>query len=292
MLLTRLCLVMYATPRMLKLLLFCLWPSRIVVPFVRSILIVLKIGLFVNCVSAKPAQTFFLGSTSSQSATSTSTTTAATNATDAATSSARESFVVWPLELGLGTHNPRFFAWPLELGLGTHNPCFVAWPLELGLGTHNPRFGYKVTVAVDMLGNIIWICPLAPGTSADVLIWDGYGPSRTRGDFFDFEVGGHDGAYKGRIDVIVPFIGRKNGTLTARQQCYNDVPYGPWEHVPPQVWTDQSNSAATQDEAEDEVEVCVLCCQRRSTVAVCDECKEHYCNECIDTHTCGTNVVC
>ena len=155
-----------------------------------------------------------------------------------------------------------------------------------------------------------------------------------------------DGAYKGRIHVIVPFIGRKNGTLTARQQCYNDVhgwyrarieqlfarlwhwglvrniwrgrpnelhqsvrillhftqfcirrqvrhpPYGPWEHVPPQVWTDQSNSAATQDEAKDEAEVCVLCCQRRSTVAVCDECKEHYCNECIDTHTCGTNVVC
>ena len=69
-------------------------------------------------------------------------------------------------------------------------------------------------------------------------------------------------------------------------------PYGPWEHVPPQVWTDQSNSAATQDEAEDEAEVCVLCCQRRSTVAVCDECKEHYCIKCIDTHTCGTNVVC
>ena len=53
-----------------------------------------------------------------------------------------------------------------------------------------------------------------------------------------------------------------------------------------------THSAATQDEAEDEAEVCVLCCQRRSTVAVCDECKEHYCNECIDTHTCGTNVVC
>ena len=162
----------------------------------------------------------------------------------------------------------------------------------------NPKYVshvYKVTVAVDMLGNIIWICPLAPGTSADALIWDGYGPSRTRGDFFDFEVGGHDGAYKGRIHVIVPFIGRKNGTLTARQQCYNDVhgwyrahieqlfarlwhwgpvrniwrggpnelhqsirillhftqfciqrqvrhpPYGPREHVPPQVWTDQSN---------------------------------------------------
>ena len=49
-------------------------------------------------------------------------------------------FVAWPLELGLGTHNPRFVAWPLELGLGTHNPRFVAWPLELGLGAHNPRF--------------------------------------------------------------------------------------------------------------------------------------------------------
>ena len=61
MLLTRLCLVMYATPRMLKLLLFCLWASWIVVPFNRSILSVLKIGLFVNCVSAKPGQTFFLG---------------------------------------------------------------------------------------------------------------------------------------------------------------------------------------------------------------------------------------
>ena len=82
---------------------------------------------------------------------------------------------------------------------------------------------YKVTVAIDMLGNTIWICPLAPGTSADVLIWDGYRPSRTRGEFFDFEVGGHDGAYKGRLHVIVPFIGRKNDGLTARPQCYNDV---------------------------------------------------------------------
>ena len=90
----------------------------------------------------------------------------------------------------------------------------------------NPQYAAhvsKVTFAVDMLGNIIWICPLAPRTLADVLIWDGYGPSRTRGDFFDFKVGGHDGAYKGRIHVIVPFIGRKNGILTARQQSYNDV---------------------------------------------------------------------
>ena len=40
------------------------------------------------------------------------------------------------------------------------------------------------------------------------------------------------------------------------------LPYGPWDHVPPHVWTDQSNSAATQDEAEDEAQVCVCCAVR------------------------------
>ena len=43
-------------------------------------------------------------------------------------------------------------------------------------------------------------------------------------------------------------------------RCAPAPPYGPWEHVPPHVWTDKSNSATTQDEAEDEAEVCVLCC--------------------------------
>ena len=36
--------------------------------------------------------------------------------------------------------------------------------------------------------------------------------------------------------------------------------------------------------------MCVVLLER-STVAVCDECKEHYCTEYIDTHTCGTNVM-
>ena len=88
----------------------------------------------------------------------------------------------------------------------------------------NPKYAshvYKVTV--DMLSNILWICLLALGTSDDVLIWDGYGACCTRGDLFDFEVGGHDGVYKGRMHVIVPFIGRKNGTLAACQQYYNVV---------------------------------------------------------------------
>ena len=62
---------------------------------------------------------------------------------------------VWPLELGLGTHNPRFgvapqvgvrdsqFAlWcgPLSWGKGLTIHASV-WPLEWGLGTHNSHFG-------------------------------------------------------------------------------------------------------------------------------------------------------
>ena len=76
-------------------------------------------------------------------------------------------------------------------------------------------------MAVDNLGNIVWICPVLPGTSADVKIWDKYGPQRTKGCFMEFEVGAHDGAYKGRLHSHVPFIGRK--TLTMRQKTYNDV---------------------------------------------------------------------
>ena len=40
---------------------------------------------------------------------------------------------------------------------------------------------YKVTVTIDSLGNIVWICPLAPGTSAVVLICDREGPKRVKG---------------------------------------------------------------------------------------------------------------
>ena len=67
------------------------------------------------------------------------------------------------------------------------------WSVDL----RNPKYAshvFKVAVAVGMLGNMVWICPLVLRTFADVLIWDGYGPSRSRGDFFDFEVGGHNGA--------------------------------------------------------------------------------------------------
>ena len=68
-------------------------------------------------------------------------------------------------------------------------------------------------------------------------------------------------------------------------------PYGPWDYVPPHISTDKCNSAAVQDQGEDEVEVCALCCQKRSTITVSGQCKEHYCAECMDTHTCGDKTV-
>ena len=45
----------------------------------------------------------------------------------------------------------------------------------------------------------------------------------------------------------------------------------PWDHVLPQVWTDKSNSAATQGEGEDEANVCVLCHQKCSIITACGE---------------------
>ena len=78
-----------------------------------------------------------------------------------------------------GTVNREYVSAP-----GTRQAKFspaLVWPLELGLRTPTLRCGHLS------------------------------GPSRTRGGFFDFEVGGHDGAYKGRVHVIVPSVGQKNG---------------------------------------------------------------------------------
>ena len=59
----------------------------------------------------------------------------------------------------------------------------LPWPLELGLMPPTLQYGHVSD------------------------------PSRTRRGLFDFEVGGQDGAYKGKVHVIVPFVGRKKGKL-------------------------------------------------------------------------------
>ena len=84
-------------------------------------------------------------------------------------------------DCGAYNHCPRFLFFMTHfidsMPIGSIGEIFLADPW-------NPKYAshiYKVTVTVDKLGDIVWICPLAPGTSTDVLIWDGYGPSHTRG---------------------------------------------------------------------------------------------------------------
>ena len=50
-------------------------------------------------------------------------------------------------------------------------------------------------------GVVLWVCPLAQGPSADVLIWDCKGPSRAKGPFKDCEVGANC-----IVPVIVPCL--------------------------------------------------------------------------------------
>ena len=201
----------------------------------------------------------------------------------------------------------------------------------------NPKYAgcvYKVTLAVDHLGNIVFACILACGNSADVLIWDREGPDVRKGHFFPYECGCHDGAYKGRVHNHCPFIGRKH--LTQRQQEYNDVhgnyrarsehifarlwtfkivrdiwtgsstdlhrsvrilvhfmqfqirrqtryqPYGPWEHVPGNIWTDQPSLDPEED--VDDTYLCQMCA-RRDTVA-CVDCSLYLCTSCAESHSC------
>ena len=178
---------------------------------------------------------------------------------------------------------------------------------------------YKVTVAIDSLGNIIWICLLAPWTSADVLIWDRKGLKRANGQCMDCEIGSIDGAYKVCLHVVWPFIGRfdlfarmwhwgivrniwrGSGTelheyvrvllhlqqfLIRKQVQY--PPYGPWEHVLAHVW-----AAPTQEDNDDEDvvgdngDVCALCCTKSDPkkMSMRDKCQLQYCTDCVDTHT-------
>ena len=55
----------------------------------------------------------------------------------------------------------------------------------------NPKYEShicKVSVPIDSLGHIVWICPLAPGTSVDVFVWDDEGPQRAKGHFKNYEL--------------------------------------------------------------------------------------------------------
>ena len=114
---------------------------------------------------------------------------------------------------------------PVKCSLCMLCACCAQTPLDFGItgiarhplreyvsapGTRRAKFSHA----------LVW--PLKLGLRTPTLQCDHLsGPSRTRRGFFDFEVGGHDGADKGRVHVIVPFVGRKNGKLFDCQQSYN-----------------------------------------------------------------------
>ena len=66
-----------------------------------------------------------------------------------------------------------------------------------------------------------YICPVLPGASAYVKLWDKYGPQRTKRCFTKLEVGIHDGAYRGRLHSHILFIDGK--TISVRQKTYDDI---------------------------------------------------------------------
>ena len=113
------------------------------------------------------------------------------------------------------------------------------------------------------------------------------GPRERRGEAAKSDFVPLFGDPRERRDYVAlpPFFGPLKGR---REAATSD--FVPLFGDPPHVWTDQGTSATTQDEVQDEVDM--LCCQQRSTITVCGECEEHYCAECVDTHTCGTNVAC
>ena len=98
----------------------------------------------------------------------------------------RHTFLKQPFLTDFKKHTHREYVG--ALGKVSHA---LVWPLELGLRSPTLQCGHLS------------------------------GPSRARGGFFNFEVGGHDGAYKGRMHETVPFVGRKNGKLFDCQQSYN-----------------------------------------------------------------------
>ena len=92
------------------------------------------------------------------------------------------SLLAWLL-VHLGTQGRLAGVWRhnATAGLSVPRRCATANTLNPRDGgalsdvLFNPKYAgsiYKVTVAVDFLGNILWVCPLSPGTTPDVLIWD------------------------------------------------------------------------------------------------------------------------
>ena len=130
--------------------------------------------------------------------------------------------IPWSDRLNRYNHNPHF---PY---LVTHFTDSMPISLIGGALSHilfNPKYAgpiWKLAVAVDHFGNIVWIGPLMPSTTPDVTMWDKYDPSRKLGLFKDLRWGIMM-VHKGRLHSNTPFIGRRPGSYEMRKRGYMGV---------------------------------------------------------------------
>ena len=105
----------------------------------------------------------------------------------------------------------------------------------------------KVTIAIDSLGNIVWICPL------------------------------HE--YVRVLLHLRQFLIRRQVRYPPYSP-WEHVPAHVWT-APTQEDNDD------EDVVGDDGDVCALCCTKSDPekMSMCDKCKLQYCTDCIDTHT-------
>ena len=190
-----------------------------------------------------------------------------------------------------GAHNTRSVA---TAGVLLFKRGCGGWPLRRAkrggvrlLGRYGGVQGGVATAGVLLFKRGCGGWPLRRAKRGEVRLLGRYGGVRGGGGYGGGIQGGVQGGrlradYRARIEQLFARLWHYGFVRNIWRGCPNELhqsvrillhftqfcirrqvrhpPYGPWEHVPPHVWTDQSNSAATQDEAEDEADVCVLCC--------------------------------
>ena len=72
--------------------------------------------------------------------------------------------------------------------------------------------------------------------------------------------------------------------MLRRQKRYQ--PYGPWEHIPSSIWTEEE--ALEVDEEEEDTFLCQVCGKRDTSE--CSTCDLYLCRGCMDEHTCDIDV--
>ena len=73
--------------------------------------------------------------------------------------------------------------------------------------------------------------------------------------------------------------------MLRRQKRYQ--PYGPWEHIPSSIWTEEE--AHEVDEEEEDTFLCQVCGKRDTSE--CSTCDLYLCRGCMGEHTCDIDVL-